>query len=731
MALSCNDRIELLQQTKLQQSAEKRRLALYKQSDFDSRMATRGQPDENLITKDKGFIPCSEEFDFQLKPNHPSGGTFGALAVGSEFKRFLAKHPTYIDPINTLAGGYMFFFHEYFTVLWKPEIFYSHLVKKHDRYGQIHGIAGGQHLVPDLKIGLDLGWSGLLEKVNQYREVNNDKSEFYDGLESVITGIQDFIQRHAEKARSLAQTEERATIRDDLLKMATINEKLICEPPATFREACQFMSWLGLTQALYNASSSIGRIDDYLYPYYKNDIEAGILTDEEAILHLCSLLVKDDAYYDLGALNENGEEITNKVSWLMLEAQHKLNKVPCHVSVSYHEKLNPNFFRKSVQYLLEDNNGQPNYMGQDVLTRNFIESGHTLKQSLSRAKAGCHWFGIPGREYTLNDVIKINLPKVFEVALYDMAADSNTSNSVAALEKYYEKHLRKAVFNIAESIDWHVRYKHEIFPELLLDLFCHGPLEKGVDLTHGSLELYNFGVDGAGIGTVADSFAAIKTRIEDEKRMTWDELFYNLQNDWPTEFERMLMWNIPRFGTGGSAADDYGTRMAKLFSDLVLEKPTPDGYKMLPGLFSWLNTVSMGYILGATPNGRHAGTPISFSTLPESGLTAPASLTARTVASAQVQCAGGNPSPIHVELEPSAEVTEEMIDKMEDYIKGAFKLGNTELNITFVDHEKILEAYEDPEKHPDLIVRVTGFSAYFAALSKEGRKLVVDRLLPA
>ena len=162
----------------------------------------------------------------------------------------------------------------------------------------------------------------------------------------------------------------------------------------------------------------------------------------------------------------------------------------------------------------------------------------------------------------------------------------------------------------------------EVFPELHLDLLCQGPIERGRDASHGGVEFYNLCVDAAGLATVADSFAAVEQRVFCEKRLTWEALMSHLDSNWAgTDGERVrqMMKSIPRYGSGGSRADEYATRVAQAFTRFVKEKPTPHGFNMIPGLFSWAAHLLMGRDVGPTPNGRHAGDPISHGPNPEPG----------------------------------------------------------------------------------------------------------------
>jgi pyruvate-formate lyase len=374
----------------------------------------------------------------------------------------------------------------------------------------------------------------------------------------------------------------------------------------------------------------------------------------------------------------------------------------------------------------------PKFIGTENIVDGFARNGIPMKTARNRAYSGCHWFALPGREYTLNDCIKINLGAVYEVALNDLLANETVTPSVAELWHYYEKHLRRAVEVLAEGLDFHMEHQHEVFPELVLDLLCHGPIEVGLDASHNGVEFTNFGVDAAALATVADSFAALEQRVEQEGRITWAALKGYLESDWAGaegERARMMMKSIPRYGSGGSRADEWALRVNDLFVTLIKEKPTPAGYNMIPGIFSWANTIPMGKMLGATPNGRHAGAPISHGANPDPGFRRDGAPSAMAVAIAGVNAGWGQSAPMQLELDPALSMEEGGVDHVANLIKTHMELGGTQVNLNIMDAQQVLEAHKDPSKYPDLVVRVTGFSAYFASLSQEFRQLVVDRII--
>ncbi len=736
--LTYQARIDRLGATKMAQTQEKQ--ALIGSMDHDDWALILPPPDRRKIVKTMSTsgMPITDCLidGYEPEPNHPSGGFFGPRAVGANFRTLLEAHPVYVDPVSSLAGGYMVNFSSYRKVGWNPDLSVAELrpelAQLHQTY-QLHpGIGATQHFCQDLQIGLDLGWGGVLDKIRRHREANAPRAaDFYAGLEDVVLGLQNWIQRASDAARDMAEAEQNPQLRQNLLEMAEMNARLVSEAPRTFREACQWILWYQITARMYNGSGSLGRLDVLLTPYYERERTAGTLTDEAAIFHIACLLVRDTAYLQLGGPDARGSDVTNEVSYLVLEAAHRL-KIPANVGVAVGSDVDPGLLRRGVEVMFEDKAGVPKFLGVEQTAQGFARNGYDIGLGFERAYSGCHWSAIPGREYTLNDCVKINFAAVFEVAWQEMFSTEGGEPSVARLWERFVHHLREGVGAIAASLDFHMAHMHRIFPELVLDLLCYGPIERGEDASHGGVEYYNLCLDGAALATVADAFAALEQRVEREGRIGWEAIRDHIETDWAGvdgERARQMMRSIPRYGHGGTLGDDYARRVAEIFTRLVKEAPTPEGYTMLPGLFSWANTIPMGKGVGATPNGRRAGEPISHGANPDPGYRKDGAPTAMAVAIAAVQPGYGNTAPMQMELDPGISRDEGGVDAVANLIKTHFELGGTQINLNIMDAEKVLEAHRDPSKYPDLVVRVTGFSAYFASLSPEFRQLVVDRIL--
>ena len=727
------NRLAALRAAKMQQTREKIELTGSKDHDDHAIILPPLDRREIVKTMSSSGMPITDCLlsGYQVESNHPSGGFFGPRICGENFQRLLDAHPPYVDPNSALAGAYMANFMSYRKPHWNPDLRFDALLNEQKKYNLSPGVGATQHFCQDMVIGLSLGFGGLLEKVRHYRGIHTGEKaqEFYAGLEAILIGMQSWVYRTAQAAQEMAQSESNPEVRANLEAIAEMNFYLVEGAPRTFREACQWTLWYDDAARMYNGSGSLGRLDVVLWPYYQRDTQAGILDDEAATFYLACLLIRDTAYLQLGGPDMDGHDVTNRVSYLILEAAHNL-KIPANVGVAVGETTDPGLLRRGVEIMFEDKTGIPKFLGVDVTARDFARNGYSLGWGYERAYSGCHWNAIPGREYTLNDCVKINFAAVFEVAYDEMIEAGNPS--VTALWESFDRHLRRAVEVIAEGLDFHMEHMHEVFPELMLDLLCYGPVEKGRDASWGGVEFYNLCLDGSALATVADSFAALEQRVEVEGRFTWEEVTTFLRTNWQGpqgERARLMMKNIHRYGSGGSRADEWASRISHVFTTYVKEKPTPGGFNMVPGLFSWANTIPMGKVVGATPNGRRSGDPISHGSNPDPGFRKDGAPTAMAAAIASVQPGWGNTAPMQMELDPALSRDREGVNAICNLITTHFKLGGTQINLNIMDAERVLEAHKDPSKYPDLVVRVTGFSAYFASLSPEFRQLVVDRMI--
>ena len=713
-------RLRLLRERKLAQTAEK------------------VKKEGGLNEDDYGRVVAPDYFKFKIVPNHPDGHFYGYSGWTENFTKLLAEHPLYVDPLDAFVGRGFFFLIRLrgmtgdpsYPYPWNPAYPFDELKALFDRYNIICGIGRDHHFNPDIRMGLELGWGGILRKLERHRAQNGPETyEFYDSEIAVVKAIISFLRRISCQLAEFALIERNPALKKNLEEMADINFRMADGVPATMREAIQWMCHFSMFSRLYNRGSAGGQLDQLLLPYYENDRRAGRITDEEAKFYLGCLFFNDSRYYQLGGPDIDGNDTVNHLSYLILEAADAVN-IACNLTVRVHDKTDPAFLRKAVECLFRNKMGWPRFSGDTALVDGFMRCGFPREEAIRRISSGCHWMSIPGKEYTLNDIVKINAAKVFEVAWDEMFESGE--RSLERLWNLFLKHMKCAVEATADGIRFHLNHQDRNEPELILNLLSHGPIEKGCDVTKGAT-YFNLCMDGAALATVADSFAAIEQRIIDEKRLTFDELNTAIQANFEGvegEYIRRMLQHSERYCQGNSRGDRWAVRVSGEYSALVRsQNERYPGLNFIPGWFSWSNTIYFGRHVGATPNGRRAKEAISHGANPHPGFRRDGAVTAMCNSIASIQPGYGNTAPVQLELDPGTANSPEALDKLVSMIRTLLNSGNTLLNINIIDGDKVLAAHENPDLFPDLVVRVTGFTAYFSMLSKDFRQLVVDRII--
>ena len=730
------ERLAAMRETKIRHTLEKRRQNGY--TDLD----------------DFGTVPISQGYCVEPWYNSTNGSFYGYDGMSENFCRVLNAHEPYVDPNEMLCGRWRDMLVNYrgdlhympdwlknnlknrefikngatnqWSKRWDEQRFpYDHLKPLQEKYNITTGIDGDAHFACDYRIGFRLGFGGFLEKIQKYRKVNPDKKAFYDAEERCVLAIIDFIRRHIDKITQMLQSEENSAVRENLLAMRKTCENILYMPPRTFREVCQWTAFFNCASRIYTRDGAGFQLDVLLLPYYEQDVKAGILDDETAKFLIANLLLIDPHYYQISGVDKDDRDMTNRLSYLILDAADSIN-IACNLTVKMHENCDKAFVRKAVSLLLKNKNGWPRFCNDKALADGYMRNGIDKATARERIAVGCNWMCVPGREFPMNDTVKINVAKVLEEALKDMRPLENKSTEV--LFSLYQQHLKKAIDVTAQGINLHIDHAWEVTPELIMNLMMKNTLERGEDISQCA-ELYTVGVDGAGLAVVADSFGAMQQRIEKEGALSWDALYDALRSNFADERIRLMLQSSGKYCQGGTLSDAWAKRLTDNWVSLVKAQPMPKDRQLIPGWFSWSRTIEYGSKVGATPNGRKAGAPISHGANPSPHFRADGAPTAQAAGIASVQCGYGNTAPLQLEFDPKLSNDDKGVDTVLALIEGHFRQGGTLVNINILDADKLMAANEDPDLYPDLVVRVTGFTAYFASLSPQFRQLVVDRFL--
>ncbi|MBE6616644.1 MAG: formate acetyltransferase [Ruminococcaceae bacterium] len=733
--LSYADRLRAMRETKIRHTFEKKKQNGY--TDLD----------------DFGTVPVTAEYDVEPWYNSSNGSFYGYDGMSENFCRVIDAHEPYVDPMEMLCGrwrdmlinyrGDIHFMPDWlkekkknteflesitdqWAKSWDEQRFpYDELKPLQEKYNIQTGIDSDAHFACDYKIGFELGFGGFLDKIEKYRKINPDKAAFYDAEEKVVRAIIRFVDRHIDEIKRLIPGETRPEIKANLEDMLATCEAVRLGAPKTFKEACQWTAFFNCASRIYTRDGAGFQLDGLLLPYYENDVKNGILDDETAKFLIANLLLIDPHYYQISGVDENDCDMISHLSYLILDAADSIN-IACNLTVRVHENCDREFLKKAVYYLLKNKNGWPRFCNDKALAEGYMRTGADKKTARERIAVGCNWMAIPGKEFPMNDVVKINIAKVLDESLKDMKNEENKSTE--RLFRIYNEHLRKAVEVTAAGINLHLDHQWEVTPELVMNLMMHNTLERGEDISQCA-ELYTVGVDGAGLAVVADSFGALETRVENEKILNWEQVYKALDNNFENERVRLILNSAPKYCQGGTVSDEWAKKLTDSWVSAIRAQEMPAGRQLIPGWFSWARTIEYGSKVGATPNGRRAGEPISHGANPNPHFRGDGAPTAQSNGIASVQCGWGNTAPLQIEFDPCVTIENGGVEIIEKFILAHFAQGGTLININVLDGDTLARANENPELYPDLVVRVTGFTAYFATLSPQFRQLVVDRFL--
>ena len=702
---------------------------------------------------DFGTVPISEGYEVEPWYNSSNGSFYGYDGMSENFCRVIDAHEAYIDKNEMLCGRWRDMLVNYrgdvhylpdwlkknpkiqalmssatdqWSKRWDEQRFpYDHLKPLQAKYNIQTGIDSDAHFACDYRIGFELGFGGFLKKIEKYRKVNPHKADFYDAEEKCVKAIIRFVERHIAALDVMIANEENIVVRDNLITMRDTCRAIRYDAPKTFREVCQWTAFFNCAARIYTRDGAGFQLDELLYPYYERDVKAGILDDETAKFLIANLLLIDPHYYQISGVDENDRDRTNHLSYLILEAADSIN-ISCNLTVRVHENCDREFLKRAIYYLIKNKNGWPRFCNDKALAEGYMRCGVDKKTARERIAVGCNWMCVPGKEFPMNDTVKINIAKVMEVALGEMRDDAEKSTE--KLFEIFEKHLKIAIDTTAKGINLHLDHIGEVTPELIMNLMMNNTIEQGEDISRCA-ELYTVGIDGAGLAVVADSLGALQTRVESEGVLTWDQIYEVLDNDFENERVRLILNSAPKYCGGDTVSDRWAKQITECWVRTIRAQSMPEGRQLIPGWFSWARTVEYGSHVGATPNGRRSGEPISHGANPNPHFRTDGAPTAQSEGIASVQCGYGNTAPLQIEFDPNVRPDDNGIAIIESFIKGHFDGGGTLININILDKQKLLEAHANPETHPDLVVRVTGFTAYFASLSPKFRQLVVDRFL--
>jgi len=608
---------------------------------------------------------------------------------------------------------------------------------------------GQGHIIVDFPKLLSNGLGALLADAERGAAAAPD-NVFYAAVRLLTEASIRHIRRYRDLAASMADAEADAVRATELRRIATISDRIATEAPRDFTEAVQLFWYVNvILQYESNASSlSLGRFDQYMWPFYKASLDAGeapealfellqalwIKTNDVVLLRSAAsarFFAGFPTGYTilLGGLTAEGRDAETPLSRLCLDAYQTILLPQPNLGVRVHEQISRGLLIKTAE-TIRIGTGIPQIFNDEVVVPAYLNRGVSLEDARDYAVVGCVELSIPGKTYGLHDIAMFNLLKVMEIVLFELKDQPNVTfeTVMAAIED-------KIRVNVAHMIDGsnicdigHRDYA----PVPLLSSLIDDCMAEGRDVTEGGARYDFSGVQGIGIANLSDSLAALKAYVFDEKRMTFAPFVALLQADYQVpDGEKVRAWLINRcrkFGNDDDSVDLIGSRLLRLYCKEVEKGRNPRGGVFSPGSYTVSAHVPLGAGVGATPDGRRAGEQLADGGLSPMGGRDQLGPTAvlKSVSKLDNHLLS-NGSLLNVKFLPTTLAGASGLNKLADFLMAFMKLKIEHVQFNVVDAETLKKAQERPEDYAGLVVRVAGYSAFFVELAREIQDDIIRR----
>lgn len=583
-------------------------------------------------------------------------------------------------------------------------------------------------------------------------------------LESSIiscNALINFARRYAALAREMAQREQSLDRKLELEKILETCQWVPANPARSFYEALQSFWFTHLAVEIELCASGIspGRFTQYMYPFYKEDKEKGKITDEDVIELLELLFIKfteivihlqsKRAYMDgmgssfqnisLGGLDANGEDASNDLDYLVLEAQRRLRSFQPTLSIIYHDKLPEKLLMKAVE-VVKTGIGMPAFFNNDVSIQRLLDHGVSLEDARNHTIIGCIEAGI---SHTANSMwgAFINMPKMLELALNNgkdpltekqlgpQTGDPRTFKSYKELHEAVKKQLEYILPLYFEFQHLGDALNAEYLPAPFTSSLIDDCIKNGKDMRQGGARYYMDGSGPVGIVNLADSLAAIKKFVFEEKAITMDELLEALKLNFEGKEElHQLLLKAPKYGNDEDYVDSIAKEWYRIFYEEHQKSTDYLGKKHRPYALSVTAHNPLGVTTGALPDGRKEGIALADATVsasPGQDRNGPTALVkSATKVIDTTKYASGQ---LNMKFHPLSIETKDGMKKLLEIVKTYVDLGGHHIQFNVVSSETLKDAQSYPEKYKDLIVRVAGFSALFIHLDKVVQDEIIKR----
>lgn len=639
--------------------------------------------------------------------------------------------------------------------------------------------AGDAHLAVNYERILAQGLKGyeaytreMKEKLDLAQPDSVDKYMFYNSVLTVIEAVHTFALRYSSLAKEMAEKETNPARKEELLEISRICAKVPYEPAHSFREAVQSVWFIQLILQIESNGHSLsyGRFDQYMYPYYIKDINEKKITEGEALELLTCLWIKtltvnkvrsqahtlssagSPMYQNvtIGGQTTDKKDAVNELSFAVLKSVAQTRLTQPNLTVRYHANLNKHFFDECIE-VMKLGFGMPALNNDEIIIPSFINWGVKEEDAYNYSAIGCVETAVPGKwGYRCTGMSYVNFPRVL-LCTMNNGVDLTTNKRFTKGHGYftemetYEDLLAAWDKTVREMTRYSVIVENFIdkaserdVPDILCSALTDDCIGRGKTIKEGGA-VYDF-ISGlqVGIANMANSLAAIKKLVYDEKKITREQLWNAILDDFQSpenkKIQEMLNDEAPKYGNDDDYADNLIVEAYDSYIDEIKKYPNtrynrgPIGGIRYAGTSSISANVGQGMGTMATPDGRNAHEPLAEGCSPahntdKNGPTA----VFKSISKLRTEKITGGVL-LNQKMTPQMLSTEENKQKLELLIRTFFnRLHGYHVQYNIVSKETLIDAQKHPENHKDLIVRVAGYSAFFNVLSKATQDDIIGR----
>ncbi len=613
------------------------------------------------------------------------------------------------------------------------------------------------HMGLDYPSILGQGLGAILERIDALAaglspvdSATPERQAFYASARTSLEACQALILRHAGLARADAETAEDEEWRAELLRTAEMCDRIASEPASSFHEALQLMWFTFLAVAVEAGVShhcfGPGRLDQYLHPYYERDRAAGVLPDERLRELLDQFAIKCNEFDGpsmsalimvLGGRKPDGSDATNELSYELLDSAGRLGMYFPGVDVSWHPDIDPEFVRRCVA-LLRNGKGQPSFFHSDVIARGLVRHGVAPEHAVDHLPSTCTETSVMGRTNPWVAWPYVNIPMCLLYAMFDGkhpvtgAQDRPSTGSPETYEELKASFLAQLEHATEQAVatglrDQYYEELHRPFP--LLSCFIQDCLGAGNDISSGGAE-YNFlQPEAVGVSNVVDGLVAVRTLVEEQGRFSVDDFRQAVSADFEDngELQAAILKECPKYGNDTDWINALFAEVAGAWCTGLEKHRNRFGGPVFPGFLGWTVWIGFGRDTPATPDGRHAGSPLANSLAPCTGVALKGTPSMLLSASELDHSRGLGGMTFNVRFAANALASDEGIDRLKGLLEAAFDLGIYQMQVNVVGADVMRAAQETPDDFADLFVRIGGYLVPFTLLPRDAQDEVIER----